>query len=336
MPYAVQPAVEAKSGEPDFVKTPIRVGISRCLLGDAVRYDGGHKRDAFLVDVLGRHIEWVPVCPEVEIGLGTPREPLHLVGSPHNPHLIAIKSEHDHTQTMETFASRRIQALRSVDLCGFVFKQHSPSCGLERVKIYPRHGTPRRQGMGLFARAFCQSFPLLPVEEEGRLSDLSLRENFIGRVFGYRRWRVLVQGHPGRRAIIQFHTCHKYLLLSHSRRHYERLGLLVAQAGRYRPGDLAVRYGLDFLDALAVKATVSKHVNVLEHIAGHLKEILARSERAELAGGIDDYRKKLVPLAVPLVLLKHYIEQYQVTYLKDQVYFDPYPKELMLRSSVIS
>ncbi|MCS6302613.1 MAG: DUF523 and DUF1722 domain-containing protein [Nitrospira sp.] len=315
---------------------PIRLGISRCLLGEPVRFDGGHKRDAFLVDMLGRHVEWVPVCPEVEIGLGTPRESLRLEGSLPFPRLITINTGHDHTQHMEAFSKRRLQELNSVGLCGFVFKKNSPSCGLERVRVYNRHGMPNRNGTGLFAQAFRQSFPLLPVEEEGRLLDLSLRENFIARVFGYQRWREFMLTEPDASAMIQFHTRHKYLLLSHSRKHYERLGRLVASAARYTPTGLVVRYGLDFVEALTVKATVRKHTDVLQHIVGHLKEILTASERTELAVVIEDYRNRLVPLVAPLVLLKHFIESYHVTYLKDQVYFDPYPKEFMLRSHVPS
>ena len=320
----------------DIVKTPIRLGISRCLLGEPVRFDGGHKRDAFLVDMLGRHVEWVPVCPEVEVGLGTPRESLRLVGSPQRSRLITINTGQDHTQAMNVFSKRRLQELESVGLCGFVFKKNSPSCGLERVRVYNRHGMPNRNGIGLFARAFRESFPLLPVEEEGRLLDLSLRENFIARVFGYHRWREFVHTAPDTSAMIQFHTRHKYLLLSHSRKHYERLGRLVAHARSYTPEDLAVRYGHDFLEALAIKATVRKHANVLQHIVGHLKKILSASQRVELMGVIEDYRNRLVPLVAPLVLLKHFIENYHVTYLKDQVYLDPYPKEFMLRSNVTS
>ncbi len=320
----------------NFAKLPIRLGISRCLLGEPVRFDGGHKRDTFLVDVLGRHVEWVPVCPEMEIGLGTPRESLRLVGSSPRPHLITIKTGHDHTQAMEAFSKRKLQELDSMGLCGFVFKKNSPSCGLERVRIYNRHGMPNRNGIGLFTRAFRESFPLLPVEEEGRLLDLSLRENFIARVFGYHRWREFMRTEPDTSAMIQFHTRHKYLLLSHSRKHYEQLGHLVAHARRYTPAGLAVRYGHDFLEALAIKATVRKHTNVLQHIVGHLKKILSASQRVELTGVIEDYRNRLVPLVAPLVLLKHFIENYHVTYLKDQVYLDPYPKEFMLRSNVTS
>ena len=194
---------------------PLRLGISRCLLGEEVRFDGGHKRDNFLTEVLGRYVEWVPVCPEVEAGLGTPREAMRLVGDPQHPRLVTIKSGTDHTRALETMTTNRIDELKELDLSGYVFKKGSPSCGIERVRIYNEHGMPSRNGVGLFARAFIEQFPLIPVEEEGRLCDPTLRENFIERVFCYRRWQDLVQSGVTKQALVQFHTIHKYLLLAH-------------------------------------------------------------------------------------------------------------------------
>jgi uncharacterized protein YbbK (DUF523 family) len=212
---------------------PVRIGISRCLLGDGVRYDGGHKRDAFLTDVLGRFVEWVPVCPEVEAGLGTPREAMRLVGHDEGPRLITIKHGTDHTQMMTRFSERRVRELDALDLSGYVFKKGSPSCGIERVRLYNEHGMPTRNGVGLFAQAVMERFPLIPVEEEGRLNDPVLRENFIERMFCYRRWRDLTAGRVTRGAIVSFHTAHKYLLLAHSQAHYQALGRLVADAKRH-------------------------------------------------------------------------------------------------------
>ena len=191
---------------------PLRLGISRCLLGEAVRFDGGHKRDAFLTDVLGRYVEWVPVCPEVEAGLGTPREAMRLIGTPQQPRLVAIRSGQDHTRAMEVMAAKRLDDLAGSDLSGFVFKKDSPSCGVERVRTYNEHGMPGRKGVGLFARAFLGRFPLTPVEEEGRLCDPLLRENFIERVFCYRRWQDLMNSGATRQGVVRFHTVHKYLL----------------------------------------------------------------------------------------------------------------------------
>lgn len=312
--------------------SPIRLGISRCLLGDEVRFDGGHKQDKFLTDVLGRYVEWVPVCPEVEAGLGTPREPIRLVGNPWRPRLMTITSNRDHTEAMETMIEGRLGSLH--DLSGFVFKKGSPSCGLERVPVYTEQGTPSHSGSGIFARAFRNRFPLIPVEDEGRLYDPALRENFIERVFCYRRFQDLMLYGITKQALIRFHTTHKYLLLSHSQSHYAAMGRLVGQADRYRPKELTVKYGKLFMKTLALKATARKHVNVLHHIVGYFKSTLKAHEKAELLGVIDDYHQGLTPLIVPLTLIRHYVRVFNVDYIRDQVYLNPHPKELMLRDHV--
>jgi len=314
--------------------TPLRIGISQCLLGDEVRYDGGHKRDAFLADTLSRFVDWVPVCPEVEAGLGTPRESMRLEGTPDTPRLITIKTRADQTSTMTRFSERRVRELEALDLSGYVFKKNSPSCGVERVRVYNRHGMPAMTGVGLFARAYMERFPLIPVEEEGRLRDMPLRENFIERVFGYYRWRELLRGRPTRGDVVNFHTAHKYLLLAHSRPHYQSLGRLVADAKRYTPIELARRYGPPLMEALTVRATVRKHVNVLEHLLGSFKADLTAAERQELQDVIADYHKGLTPLIVPITLIKHYVSRFDVAYLRDQIYLNPHPKELMLRNHV--
>jgi uncharacterized protein YbgA (DUF1722 family)/uncharacterized protein YbbK (DUF523 family) len=313
---------------------PLRIGISRCLLGHEVRYDGGHKRDQFLTEVLGCYVEWVPVCPEVEAGLGTPREAMRLVGDADRPRLITIKSGSDYTEVLESTTVVRIQALKKLDLSGYVFKKDSPSCGMERVRLYNPHGMPNRQGIGIFARAFMNHFPLIPVEEEGRLCDPGLRENFIERVFCYRRYQDLVNGGFTRQAVVRFHTIHKYLLMAHSQPHYQALGRLVGQADRHRPRELVVAYGEIFMKALRVKATVRKHVNVLQHIVGFFKNRLSAQEKRELLGVIDDYHRELTPLIVPMTLIKHYVRMFDVGYIRDQVYLNPHPKELMLRNHV--
>jgi uncharacterized protein YbgA (DUF1722 family)/uncharacterized protein YbbK (DUF523 family) len=313
---------------------PLRLGISRCLLGDKVRFDGGHKRDNFLTDIFGPYVEWVPVCPEVEAGLGTPREAMRLVGDPAQPRLVTIKSGRDHTPALEAMSSTRIEELKDLDLSGYVFKKDSPSCGVERVRIYNDHGMPRRNGVGIFARVFIERFPLIPVEEEGRLCDPSLRENFIERVFCYRRFQDLLQNGITRQAIVRFHTIHKYLLLSHSQQHYQMLGRLAGQAEQHRPKELAKRYGELFMKALAIKVTVRKHVNVLQHMLGYFKDRLGAQEKAELLGVIGDYHRGLAPLIVPLTLIKHYVQIFDVGYIRDQVYLNPHPKELMLRNHV--
>jgi uncharacterized protein YbgA (DUF1722 family)/uncharacterized protein YbbK (DUF523 family) len=319
---------------PSRTALPTRIGVSRCLLGEEVRYDSGHKRDSFLTDVFGRYVEWVPVCPEVEAGLGTPREAMRLVGDPQNPRLVTIKSGTDRTRALETLTTNRIEELKHLDLAGYVFKKGSPSCGTERVRVYNEEGVVSRNGIGLFARAFIEQFPLIPVEEEGRLCDSTLRENFIERVFCYRRWQDLIQKGVTRQALIQFHTIHKYILLAHHPQHYKVLGRLIGQAHQYRPKELAHRYGELFMKTLAVKATVRKHVNVLQHIVGHFKDRLSAREKSELAGVIGDYHQEPTPLIAPLTLIKHYVQIFDVSYIRDQVYLNPHPKELMLRNHV--
>jgi uncharacterized protein YbgA (DUF1722 family)/uncharacterized protein YbbK (DUF523 family) len=321
------------AGEP-MTWSPLRLGISRCLLGDEVRFDGGHKRDNFLTDVLGQYVEWVPVCPEVEAGLGTPREAMRLVGDPEGPRLVTIKSGKDHTEALEEMTTTRLPELADFNLSGFVFKRGSPSCGVERVRVYTEHGMPSRNGAGIFARAFVERFPMIPVEEEGRLCDAPLRENFIERVFCYRRFQELLQNGVTRQAVVRFHTIHKYLLLAHSPQQYHALGRLVGEAQRYRPKELGLRYGEGFMKALAMKATVRKHVNVLQHMLGYFKDRLGVQEKAELLGVIDDYHRGLTPLIVPLTLMKHYVQIFDVGYIRDQVYLNPHPKELMLRNHV--
>lgn len=314
--------------------TPLLLGISRCLLGDEVRFDGGHKRDSFLTDLLGRYVEWVPVCPEVEAGLGTPREAMRLVGDARHPRLLTIKTGRDQTEAVEAMTAGRLPDLEALDLSGYVFKKDSPSCGIERVRLYNRHGMPSRRGIGLFARAFMERFPLIPVEEEGRLCDPLLRENFIERVFCYRRLRGLLQNGVTTHDLVRFHTIHKYLLLSHSPQQYRLLGRLMAEGRRSRPKDLAFRYGELFMKALAMKATVRKHVNVLHHLLGYFKDRLGRQEKAELLDVIEDYHRGLTPLLVPLTMIKHYVRLFGVAYVGDQVYLNPHPKELMLRNHV--
>ncbi len=313
---------------------PLRLGISRCLLGEEVRFDGGHKRDNFLTDVLGRYVEWVPVCPEVEAGLGSPREAMRLVGDPKQPRLVTIKSGRDYTSALVRMSANRIHELKDLNLSGYVFKRGSPSCGVERVRVYTEQGMPSHRGVGIFARAFIEQFPLIPVEEEGRLCDGVLRENFIERVFCCRRYQDLLAAGVTRQELVRFHTIHKYLLLAHSQKDYQLLGRMVGEADRYRPKELAMRYGELFMKALAVKTTVRKHVNVLQHMLGYFKDRLRPQEKVELLGVIGDYHRGLAPLIVPLTLIKHYVQIFEVGYIRDQVYLNPHPKELMLRNHV--
>jgi uncharacterized protein YbgA (DUF1722 family)/uncharacterized protein YbbK (DUF523 family) len=312
----------------------IKIGISSCLLGEAVRYDGGHQKDAYVTGTLSRHFTWVPVCPEMELGLGAPRETLRLVGDPAAPRLVATQSGTDLTQAMDTYARARVGALGRLGLSGYILKRASPSCGMERVKVYTDAGMPSRSGTGLFARRLMAAYPLLPVEEEGRLSDARLRDNFISRVFAYRRLRALIESGAKARDIVAFHTAHKFLLLAHSPVDYAQLGRLLGNLKGQPRADWLARYGEGFMRALGVSATPRKHVNVLQHIMGFFKERLSTGEKKELGDLISDFGRGLVPLVVPITLINHYVARFGVAYIADQIYLSPHPKELMLRNHV--
>jgi uncharacterized protein YbgA (DUF1722 family)/uncharacterized protein YbbK (DUF523 family) len=318
----------------DSSPRPIRIGISACLLGQQVRFDGGHKRDAFLTETFGRFVEWVPVCPEVECGFGTPREAMRLVRVEDGVRLLTIKTGIDLTAPMERFSRSRVSALAREDLSGYVLKKDSPSCGLERVKVYDRYGTPARGGRGLFAAALVEAFPHLPVEEEGRLADPRLRDNFVERVFAYWRLRGLFAARWTVGDLVRFHTAHKLLLLAHAPGADRQLGRLVAGARGVSRRDLEQRYVDGFMRVLEQMATARRHTNVLQHMAGYFKDRLDAASKRELAEAIADYRRGLVPLVVPLTLLRHHVRMLDVTYLAGQTYLQPHPKELMLRNHV--
>jgi len=310
----------------------LRLGISSCLLGEEVRWDGGHKRDRFIAEHLSRHVEYVPVCPELEVGMGVPREAVRLVGDSAVPRMVGIHTGKDWTAGMREYARSRVRQLEALDLSGYVLKKDSPSCGMERVRVHSGKGRPSRKGVGLFARELQIRMPLLPVEEEGRLQDAGLRENFIERVFAYRRLKDLLDSGCRRRNLVLFHTAHKYLLLSHSPGSYQELGRLVAGAKEHAGKRLGAIYGERFMEALRSPATVARHFKVLQHAAGYFRDILHAEDKQDLQRVLDDYRRHLVPLVVPLTLLKHHIERQRIEFLQNQIYFHWHPKELMLRN----
>lgn len=313
---------------------PIRIGISACLLGHEVRYDGNHKRDAFLTETFGPYVQWVVVCPEVELGLGIPREPIRLVDHGDGPRMVGTRSGTDHTPAMQSYAAKRVRALAPEDLCGYVLKKNSPSCGMERVKIYRDQGMPSAKGQGVFAAVLMQAFPLLPVEEEGRLSDPRLRDNFVERVFAYRRLRTLFSGRWTLGQLVRFHSVHKLQLLAHSPAQYQALGRLVARAKSLERTALREQYQEGFMTGLRALATPRRNVNVLQHMSSYFRDRIDESERAELRALIDDYGKELVPLVVPLTMIRHYVRKFAIEYLAMQVYLEPHPRELMLRNHV--
>jgi uncharacterized protein YbgA (DUF1722 family)/uncharacterized protein YbbK (DUF523 family) len=312
----------------------IKLGISACLLGENVRYDGGHKLDRFLTDTLGQYVEYVPVCPEVECGLGVPRESMHLEGNPDSPRLVTIRTKQDMTDRMVQWARNRVSELEMEDLCGFIFKSDSPSSGMERVKVYNEKGMPVKKGVGMFARIFMEHFPLLPVEDEGRLHDPKLRDNFIERIFALKRWREVLERKESRGSIVDFHTRHKLLILSHSPKYYRTMGKLVAKAKDLPLKELYQKYQTLLMESLYLKTSPKKNANVLQHMTGYFKEQLSSDEKQELLEVIDFYRKGYIPLIVPVTLINHYVRKYNQTYLMQQVYLNPHPLELQLRNHV--
>jgi uncharacterized protein YbgA (DUF1722 family)/uncharacterized protein YbbK (DUF523 family) len=312
----------------------LRLGISTCLLGENVRFDGGHKHDQYLTGTLAQFVEWVPVCPEVEIGLGTPRESLHLAGDPAAPRMVTTKTNRDHTEAMLKFSQAKTEQLKSLQLNGYILKKDSPSCGMERVRVYSEKGMAARNGIGLFARVLMEQMPNLPIEEEGRLNDPRLRENFIVRIFCHYRWQRLREKPFRLTDLIAFHTQHKFLLLAHHEKNYRDMGKLVAEGKSHVPKELLARYEELYFAALRHPAPKRKHANVLQHLAGYFKKQLDEKDKQELHTTIDDYHQGLLPLVVPLTLIKHYVNKFEVQYLQDQIYLNPHPKELMLLNHV--
>ena len=312
----------------------IKLGISTCLLGENVRYDGGHKLDHFLTDTLGQYVEYVPVCPEVECGLGTPRESMRLEGHPEHPRLVTTRTHVDHTDRMIKWAEERVRQLEKENLFGFIFRSRSPSSGMERVRVYNEKGMPSMNGRGIFAAVFMEHFPRIPVEEEGRLHDPRIRENFIERLFTLKRWREVVETTKHLGGLVDFHTRHKLLILSHSEKHYRMMGKMVAE-GKTMPVELLFnKYETGLMEALKLKTTTAKNVNVLQHMIGYFKKDLTADEKQELLEIIERYRSGIIPLIVPVTLINHFVRKYRQPYLEKQTYLNPHPIALQLRNHV--
>ena len=313
---------------------PIRIGISSCLLGQKVRFDGGHKRNRYLTDVLGEWLTWVPVCPELEIGLGIPRPTIRLEGVQPEPRLVEPKRGLDLTDKMQSYAEEKVGELQKLELDGFILKKGSPSCGMERVRVYGPGGMPTRNGVGVFARVLMRRLPNLPVEEEGRLNDSVLRERFIAHIFCRHRWRTMERRGLTRRLLVEFHTAHKMQLRSHNEAAYRRLGRIVASAGTIPDSELYQTYEDELHTALSSRPSTKRHANVLYHAIGYLNQVLEPFEKQELVQLIEDYRLGLVPLVVPITLIRHHVAKHEIPYLEGQLYLEPHPRELMLRNRV--
>ena len=308
----------------------IKVGISACLLGQEVRFDGGHKRSSFCERDLGAHFEYHPVCPEMAIGLGAPRAAIRLVKRHGEVRAEASNGSFDVTDKLIAFSEQKARQLDF--LSGYILCAKSPSCGMERVRIYGANNEgSAKEGIGLFAKALMEANPLLPVEEDGRLCDPILRENFVLRVFAYHDWQQLCASGITAAALIRFHSRYKYLVLSHATTHYRTLGKLLGNLGKANLQEVADSYIKGLMAALSLRANRRSHTNVLMHLQGYFKRVLTPAQKQELADTIDKYRTGIFPLLVPLTLIRHYLREYPNTYLADQVYLNPHPDTLKLR-----
>lgn len=300
-----------------------------------MRFDGGHKRDRYLTDVLGENVIWLPVCPEVEVGMGIPRPVIQLRGGEIGESVVERESGVDWTDRMRTYADGRVAELARTGLDGFVFKKGSPSCGMTRVRVYGHPGgMPSRKGVGHFVQAVMRGMPDLPVEEEGRLHDSGLRERFIEEIFSHNRWRVLVSRGLTRGRLVAFHEAHKMLILAHDQRIYREMGPIVASFGRVPDDEVYAAYYPLFVAAFRKATSISRHVNVLEHLFGHVKDKISKAEKREISAAIDDFRNAQIPLVAVISLLKFMVAAHDVEYVRGQLYLEPHPRELMLRNHV--
>jgi len=317
----------------ELLPVKITIGVSACLLGREVRFDGGHKRSRFITDTLAEHFVFAAFCPEVAIGMGTPRQPIRLTGDASNPEAVGIKTpELNVTRPLRTYGKNVTGEID--ELCGFIFKKDSPSCGMERVKVYNDKGVPERSGTGLFAREIMKAHPLLPVEEEGRLNDAELRDNFITRVYVYARWKALIDSGLSKPGLLEFHASHKYLVMSHSTVMYHQLGRMLSDLTRAPLADVADRYIASLMQALCKPSTRKRHSNVLQHMLGYLKNNLDSAHRTDLDKAIDAYRRGEFPLIVPIRLLQHHFTIHPHPYINEQVYLNPHPQALLSRNNV--
>jgi len=300
----------------------IKVGVSSCLLGEKVRWDGNHKRDRTVKNQLGRIFEWVPTCPEVEIGMGVPREAVRLMGHLKSPRLVGTESATDWTARMTRYTRKRSRELAKRGVCGYIFKARSPSCGVVRIPVSARNGKTTAQGRGLFADAFIQRYSLVPVEDEDRLQDPRVRDNFITRVFAYHRLSQLLNGRISRKTLAEFHQAHKCLLMAHSRKHETALAKLIERAHRGSPAPLKTRYAEQFMQALTFKTTTRKNAAVLNHMLGVLKKSLSEAETQNVIQAIESYRTGSASFTKPVTLIKRHVRKHKVDYLANQIYLN--------------
>ena len=313
-----------------YTDNTIRIGVSACLLGQEVRYDGGHSYEPYVAETLAGPCELISVCPEAELGMGTPRETVDLVGLVDEPHMVATHTRKDWTGPMNRWSAKRARELAAADLCGYVFKRNSPSCGVFRVKVHQEQGPVKRKGRGLFAAEFSQRFPLVPIEEEVRLRDPQLRENFIVRVFALQRLRQIFAGRWQRNALVLFHARETELLQTHDPRAVQQLDQMVALMPHTKPAVFRDQYQAAFMAILAKSATPARHARVLNQLTKILVPHISRQEQRVLRDRITDFRQGHLPLLVPQTLLRHYAELHGVEELDFPSYLNPDPRERLL------
>ena len=316
------------------MENKVKIAISSCLMGNEVRFNGGHKRHSFLMNELSHFVDWRPFCPEVAIGLGVPRSTLRLVGDADSPRLIMPKTNEDYTEKMKAFATKLSDQLKDEGIHGIILKSASPSCGMRRVKVYNEKGLPSRDGVGVFAAEILKKFALTPVEEDGRMNDPMHRENFIFRVFVWKQWCELMESGLSMKKLYAFHTKHKYRLMAHSPSELKTLGNLLADKRTDTVANIAGQYIIKFMSVLSSPVNKKRHANSLFHISGYFKKHLSTDEKIELSKCIESYRNGIFPLILPLSFLNHYAKKYQVNYLMDQSYLKPHPEQLKLMNAI--
>lgn len=314
--------------------TNLKIGVSSCLLGDEVRYDGRHKQMRYITDILSNYFTLIPVCPEVEIGMTVPREPIWLVGNPENPQMVGVATNKNWTNVMLSFSKMKIKEPDYLDLSGFILKSKSPSCGMERVGVLIPSNKIKKLGIGIFARELMKKYPLLPVIEEKKLNYLRLRENFICRIFSYARIQKLLKNNFSKKRFIEFHFNHKYLMMAHSPKHYTLLKKLVIEIDNMKPADFRNEYERLFMEGLKYQATIKKNYKVLYQIINLIRKQITITEKEYLLRTIDDYQNGITPVQIPITLLKYFIEKYDIQNLKNQLYLNSNPVEIKLRYTV--
>ncbi|WP_321385515.1 DUF523 and DUF1722 domain-containing protein [uncultured Vibrio sp.] len=313
------------------MESSIKVGISSCVLGERVRFDSGHKVSNFVTKELSNYFDFVSVCPEVGVGMPVPRPTIRLISDEERIALVETKNpENDHTDNMLAYSAKKVDQLQDQQLCGYIVCAKSPTCGMERVKVYSKHHASK-EGVGLYTQTLMQKMPWLPVEEDGRLNDPVLKENFITRVYCLNDFYQSMSGEPTRGKIIDFHSRYKLTLMAHHPESYRALGRLVAEVARYEIEDFYTEYRLGLMKALSNRASRKNNTNVLMHLQGYFKRVLSKDEKEELATVIHDYRTGVLPLLAPLTLIKHYLNTYPDEYLQKQKYLAPHPQEMRLR-----